>query len=154
MQKKEDQDGSRVDVFQCNMMSDNISEKVYDSSIPFFFVFFGFTIFPWFHAAIFRCRSRVTWPFCMHRERRRWFFNLSKSLFDGLKWVCVVSFLLIGTKLIYWANFPRINVQLNALFSRQRELHFNDEGICYLHCYGRVNVLLSSYNSRRRSVKP
>ena len=76
----------------------------------FFFVFFGFTIFPWFHAAIFRCRSRVTWPFCMHRERRRWFFNLSKSLFDGLKWVCVVSFLLIGTKLIYWANFPRINV--------------------------------------------
>ena len=50
--------------------------------------------------------SRVTLPFSMHRERRRWFFDLEKSLFDGLKWARFVSFLLIGTELIYWANFP------------------------------------------------
>ena len=44
-------------------------------------------------------------------------FDLEKSLFDDLKWARFVSFLLIGTELIYSERiFQAINVWLNALF--------------------------------------
>ena len=39
-----------------------------------------YAVFSWYHVAIFRSFSRVTCPFWMHRERRRWVFDLSNEL--------------------------------------------------------------------------
>ena len=53
------------------------------------------TVFPWFQAVIFLGFSPVTWPFWMPRERRRWFFDLSKERLGwrlGVSFCCFISF--------------------------------------------------------------
>ena len=91
-----------------------------------------YAVFPdsmWHFFAVFLL---VMWPFWMHRERWRWFFDLSKELVWRLEAIFFWfhSFLLA---LNWWYTewiFQAINV-LNALFWWQRELSFNDEGIIF-----------------------
>ena len=65
----------------------------------------------------------------MHRERRRWFFDLSKQLV----WRLVVSLFCIISFGWHWINklsefFKLFQCIIKyALFSRPREMNFNDE---------------------------
>ena len=78
--------------------------------------------------AVFACNvAIIKW---MDHERRRWFFDLSKEHV----WRLEVSIFCLIPFDWHWidilSEFSKLlNEKLNALFSRRREVNFNDEGI-------------------------
>ena len=80
--------------------------------------------------AVFACSvAIIKW---MHRERRRCVFDLSTELVWPLE-VSVFCFISFDWHWIdILSEFSKLlNEKLNALFSRRREVNFNDEGIIF-----------------------
>ena len=69
--------------------------------------------------------SRVTWPFWMHRERRRWFFDLSKELV----WRLEVSFFDrkdTAVKFLHYLNTCHVNIKFTIEFEENNAIPFLD----------------------------
>ena len=69
--------------------------------------------------------SRVTWPYWMHRERRRWFFDLSKELV----WRLEVSFFDrkdTAVKFLHYLNTCHVNIKFTIEFEENNAIPFLD----------------------------